>query len=102
MTFMKLGSFAFAVIGTIFFSTVATTVPSRAHCYCRCVDGKVLPLCTNTVEVPPVCAARVCPPGPASLAPVVAPKLPPVGTTVCRQAQVCDHRGNCRWRQVCE
>jgi hypothetical protein len=31
----------------------------------------------------------------------IAPTLPPLGTSSCRQAQVCDDWGNCR-AQVCE
>lgn len=29
------------------------------------------------------------------------PTPPPIGTSHCRQAQVCDRYGNCRWQQVC-
>ena len=92
----------FVVVGAALLLTVALSSPLHAFCVCRCVDGRLQPLCTNTIEVPPVCPVRICPPGPATLPPVVAPKLPPAGTSACRQAQICDRHGSCRWRQVCE
>src|SRR4051812_29705909 len=39
--------------------------------------------------------------GSPSPAPPNPPTVPPLGTTECHQAQVCDVYGHCRWQQVC-
>ena len=46
-------------------------------------------------------AGCTCGPVAPSIAPINPPTIPPPGTTSCRQAQICDQFGNCRWQQVC-
>jgi hypothetical protein len=75
---------------------------AAATCVCRCVNGDVQALCSSSIDVPPVCAPRVCPIMPPSVAPIQAPQVPPIGTTDCRQAQVFNQRtGQYEWREVC-
>ena len=75
--------------------------PARAACLCQCVDGEMQPLCESTIDLKPICPRAVCFPPPPSLAPLNPATLPPLGATACRQAQLCDSYGNCRWQQVC-
>jgi hypothetical protein len=80
----------------ILYSTAA-----HAECTCQCVNGRMQPLCDNSIGVPPICPPTVCPIASPSIAPISPPTLPPLGTTSCQQARVCDPYGNCRWQQVC-
>ena len=75
--------------------------PARAACECRCIDGEVRALCSSTLDLDPVCAPRICPPVPPSIAPIQAPRIPPIGTTSCRQVQMEVPRGRYEWREVC-
>ncbi len=74
---------------------------AEASCTCECVDGHTQPLCDSAIGLAPICPPRVCPLPSPSLAPLDPPTLPPIGTSACREAQVCDGFGNCRWQQVC-
>jgi hypothetical protein len=75
---------------------------AEASCTCQCVDGEMQPLCSSAIDIPPICPPRVCPIAGPSIAPINPPTIPPLGTSSCRQAQVCDRYGNCRWQQVCQ
>lgn len=75
---------------------------TNAGCLCQCVNGQMQPLCDNSIEIPPICPPVICPIAPPSIAPIQPPTIPPLGTSFCRQAQVCDTYGNCRWQQVCQ
>ena len=83
------------------FALLVLTSSAAADCTCRCVDGGMQPLCSNAIEVPPVCPPVVCPIVTPSIAPIVTPMVPPVGTSQCRQAQVCNQLGRCEWQLVC-
>src|SRR5262245_10392488 len=72
-----------------------------AGCTCRCVDGEMQPLCSSAIDMPPMCPPAICPLTLPLLAPLDPPTIPPLGTSECRQAQVCNRSGNCRWQQVC-
>ena len=72
----------------------------QAGCTCQCVNGKMQPLCSSALDIAPPCMG-ICGPVAPSIAPINPPTIPPVGTTSCRQAQICDQFGNCRWQQVC-
>ena len=80
---------------------ILATSPSNAGCTCQCVNGRMQPLCDSAIDLPPLCPMQMCPPGQPSLAPLNPPTLPPLGTSSCRQAQICDNFGNCQWQQVC-
>jgi hypothetical protein len=74
---------------------------TNAGCTCQCVNGRMQPLCSSSIDLPPICPPAICPITAPSIAPIQPPTLPPLGTSSCRQAQVCDTYGNCRWQQVC-
>lgn len=73
---------------------------ANAACTCRCVDGQVQPLCDKATDARPLCPATLCPLPAPSVAPLSSPTLPPLGTSRCRQAQVCGPSG-CGWQEVC-
>lgn len=75
---------------------------ANAACTCQCVNGQLQPLCESAIDQPPVCAPTICPIVAPSLPPLPFPVLPPLGTSQCRQAQICDTQGKCQWQQVCE
>jgi hypothetical protein len=81
-----------AVMGVVVtWSTIAD-----ASCVCQCVDGQFQPACTNSFDIPPICALRTCPFGST-------PRTPPIGgTSSCRQEKQCDIYGHCEWKQVCQ
>jgi len=79
--------------------------PSLAYaaCACRCVGGRVQPLCSSTLEIRPICAPTICPLVPPSIAPIDTPYVPPVGASVCRFRQVLDpDTEEYEWRRICE
>ena len=79
------------------------TVSAEASCVCRCVDGGMHPLCTSSMELPPICPITVCPIVPLTLAPLPPIQLPPLGASQCSQRQVLDPAtGQYEWRSVCD
>lgn len=75
---------------------------ANANCVCRCTNGENVPLCSSTLEIPPICPLRVCPIAPPSIEPIQAPQLPPLGTQNCWQQQVLNPNTNqYQWRRVC-
>jgi hypothetical protein len=75
---------------------------ANAACVCRCVNGEVRPLCTGSLDIPPICAPTICPIVPPSITPIQTPQIPPIGTSSCRQVQVLDpYTGQYRWQTVC-
>jgi len=90
----------FAVLALIGLAAVPTG--SHASCVCRCVDGEMVPLCTSSIDLPPICPPTICPLVPPSIAPIQPPVIPPIGTTHCEQKQVWSEvRGEYVWREVC-
>jgi hypothetical protein len=79
----------------------ALTSQARAECTCQCVNGRMQPLCSSSLDLPSICPPAICPIMSPSIASINPPTIPPLGTTSCRQARVCDQFGNCRWQQVC-
>ena len=76
---------------------------AHAGCTCTCVDGEVKALCTNKLELPPLCAPRMCPTPPPQLKPLDQPQLPPLGTKACTNEQVLNPVTNkYEWRRVCK
>lgn len=73
-----------------------------AACQCRCVNGEMRPICSNSIEIPPICPPTICPIVPPSIAPITTPRVPPVGTQTCRQVQILNPAtGRYEWREVC-
>jgi len=82
--------------------TVLVAGNADASCVCRCVDGEVQPLCSSSIDLPPICGVTICGIVPPSIAPIQAPVLTPVGTSSCSSRQVLDPvTGHYEWRQVC-
>lgn len=82
--------------------SVGFTGDAGAACVCRCVNGEMRPICSSSIDLPPICPPTVCPITPPSVAPIQAPQVPPIGTTACRQAQVYNpSTGQYEWREVC-
>ena len=74
-----------------------------ADCTCQCVNGEVRPLCSSTLDIPPICAPRICPITPPSIAPINPPRIPPIGTMKCTMKQVYnEHTGQYEWKQICK
>jgi hypothetical protein len=81
---------------------LSLTAGVRAECVCRCVDGRMQPLCESSIDVPPICPATICAPTLPLPKPVQAPPIPPVGTTKCSPRQVLDpNTGQYEWQNVC-
>lgn len=76
-------------------------LPAHSECICQCVDGHMQPLCSSSIDLPPICPPTICPIMSPSIVPINPPTIPPIGTSSCRQARVCDTFGNCQWQQVC-
>ena len=73
-----------------------------ADCVCRCMDGKVQPICSSTLDVQPICAPEVCPLTPPGVEPIAPVNLPPIGTKTCRMKQVYDpYTQQYVWRRIC-
>ena len=89
-----------AVLSALLFLAI-NTERADAGGLCQCVDGQMQPLCQSSIDVRPVCPAAVCPIAVPSIAPVKPATIPPIGTSQCRQARVCDTFGNCQWQEVC-
>lgn len=82
---------------------VAFANDAAAACVCRCVNGEVRPICSSSIDIEPICAPQVCAIVPPSIEPIQQPRLPPVGTTNCRMAQVLNPRtGQYEWQRLCQ
>jgi hypothetical protein len=85
------------VLGTGLFPASAS-----AMCVCRCVNGEMQPICTSTLEIPPICAPTICQIAPPSVAPIPTPMVPPIGTTECAPQQVLNpYTQQYEWKTIC-
>lgn len=76
--------------------------PAFAACICRCVDGSMQPICSNTIEVPPICPPTVCQIVPPSVQPIAPPIVPPIGTNSCQNQQVLNpYTNQYEWKLIC-
>src|SRR5262245_5924414 len=90
--------FGIALFG--FFQLGAREVNS--DCRCACVNGEVVPLCSNSLDLPPICAPRICPIVPSAIEPIQPPRIPPVGTSQCTMKQVLNRfTGRYEWKEIC-
>jgi hypothetical protein len=88
---------------TSILAALVLPVEAYAACSCECVNGRLEALCASSIDVPPVCAPRVCPVVTPSVRPVVPPAVPPVGTTKCEMRQVLNPYTHLyEWRRVCQ
>ncbi|HTP77281.1 MAG TPA: hypothetical protein VMJ73_09900 [Rhizomicrobium sp.] len=86
----------------VLFGLIVLCSPARANCTCACINGKVEPLCTSTLEVKPYCAPTICPAPPAANPPASLATIPPPGTSSCKLDQYWNAITNhYEWRRVC-
>jgi len=73
---------------------------THASCVCRCVGGEVQPICTQAIDMPPICAPAICPASPAALP---SNRIPAFGTESCSRQSVFDPRtGLYEVRTICK
>jgi hypothetical protein len=76
---------------------------AHADCACRCVNGEVQAICTNSLDLEPICAPMICPLVPPSVRPLDPPTLPPIGTSYCRSEQLWNQSTmQYEWRRICQ
>jgi hypothetical protein len=76
---------------------------SYGNCVCRCVNGEMTPICSSSIDLPPICPPTVCPIVPPSVQPINPPVVPPIGTSQCQNKQVLNQRtGQYEWRLICQ
>jgi hypothetical protein len=92
--------FTMTIRATLVFAILFACQAAHADCSCECINGRMQPLCPN-LDVVAVCPETFCPLGPPSIAPFAVPRIPPFGSSLCRQARVCDPSGNCQLQTVC-
>ena len=68
-----------------------------------CDNANASPAITppSAVDLPAIKPPGISPIPGSPIAPIPGSTIPPVGTSACRQAQMCDGSGNCRWETVC-
>jgi hypothetical protein len=67
------------------------------------VNGEVVPICRNAIDLEPICAPRVCPIVPPAIQPIPRPIVPPIGTKTCQPEQVYnEYTRRYEWKTVCE
>lgn len=72
------------------------------ECVCTCVNGTPQPLCSNALDMEPICSPRICPIDAPSIRPIESLSLPPLGTKACRNKRVLNPRTNqYEWKRVC-
>jgi hypothetical protein len=90
------------LVGCAVALVVSTPKQAVGACRCACVNGEVVPLCSNSLDLPPICPPRICPIVPPSIEPIQRPRIPPLGTSECRMKQVLNNAtGRYEWREVC-
>jgi hypothetical protein len=87
----------------ILFCVVMVNEQAYAKCVCRCVNGEMKPLCTSSLEIPPICPPTICPLTPPKIEPLPSLELPPLGTESCRWKQVLNpYTNRYEWKRVCQ
>ena len=76
-------------------AAAAISAAAYAGCACVCFDGNVVPSCTSSLDIPPICQTRTCAP------PTVRPPLGIISRRACADTRVCDPYGHCAWKLVC-
>ena len=97
MRAINFASVVFAICASAIWPDVAL-----AACQCTCINGNVQAVCTNAIEIRPICAPRVCPITPPSVRPLNTPSVPPIGTKTCRMEQVLNpYTNQYEWKRIC-
>jgi hypothetical protein len=85
----------------LFILTVSAS-GADAACICRCVDGRMQPVCENSLDNPPICPPAICGMVPPSIQPIPSPTIPPIGTSECHPRQVQNPAtGMYEWKTIC-
>ena len=87
---------------TVLVALAALTGAAGAACVCRCADGKAVPVCSSSTDIPPLCNQTTCTAKPPQVPPSSALKpKPPVkpGCTI-RQVYNPDTKSY-EWGQIC-
>ena len=61
-----------------------------------------IPLCDSTLDLVPLKPLAIAPLVLPPIAPIPRPVLPPLGTSSCRQAYICNNWGQCGFQTVCQ
>jgi len=73
-----------------------------AGCRCVCMDGRVQPICSSSLDIKPICAPRICPIETPSVKPIQTPVVPPIGTKQCVKKYIYNDRTmKYEWKTVC-
>ena len=87
----------------IFIFTFLLTSNSFGNCVCRCVNGQMTPICSNSIDIPPICPPTVCQLVPPSVQPITPPTIPPIGTSQCQNKQVLNpYTNRYEWKLICQ
>lgn len=79
-----------------------STFVANATCKCVCMNGTVQAVCTNTLDIQPICSPTICPIVSPSVQPMQTPTVPPIGTTNCSPEQIYNqYTGQYEWKTVC-
>ena len=65
------------------FVILTLTHEGSERCICTCVNGEVVPICDNALEIRPI-----CPPPPPSIRPIEPLTIPLIGTSNCIHEEV--------------
>lgn len=78
------------------------TAKAWATCRCVCINGEVDAVCSSALDIKPICTLRICPLTPLSITPIQMPRIPPIGTSQCKQKQVYNEfTRKYEWREIC-
>jgi hypothetical protein len=81
---------------------LSVPIAASAACICRCVNGNVQAICQRAIDAQQSCSPQACPIPPPAVAPIAAPRVPPIGTKTCSNEQVYNPNTNrYEWRNVC-
>ena len=88
---------------TLFSVLLLLSTYSFGNCVCRCVNGEMIPICSSSIDIPPICPPTICPIVPPSVQPINPLVIPPIGTSNCQNKQVLNQRtGQYEWRLICQ
>ena len=82
--------------------SVLASTQAVASCVCRCVGGNMQPICSGSLDLPPICPPTVCAIVPPSVQPIQTPMVPPIGASNCQKEQVLNPRtSQYEWKTIC-
>lgn len=90
----------FAIYSIIF--SIFTFSKAYSSCICKCVNGQNIPICSNTMELAPICPPKICPLRSPSIKPTENLIIPPIGTQNCSKEQVFNSfTARYEWKNLC-